>query len=137
MVYSLSLLHNSYFFINLECHFTAILTHKIYMLVALVVNNPPANAGDTRDMGLIPGSGKIPCSRKWQHIPLFLWGKSYGERSLAGYSPWDCRVGHNARMSTTKQLCFSTLASRSTGIFPWILVDLVWFFLTLRFTSTK
>ena len=101
MVYSLSLLHNSYFFINVECHFTAILTRKIYMLVALVVNNPPADAGDTGDMGLIPGSGKIPCSRKWQHIPLFLWGKSYGERSLAGYSPWDCRVGHNARKHNT------------------------------------
>ena len=26
--------------------------------VALVVNNPPANAGDIRDMGSIPGSGK-------------------------------------------------------------------------------
>ena len=87
MVYSLSLLHNSYFFINLECHFTPVLTPKIYILVALVVNNPPANAGDTRDMVLIPGSGKIRCSRKWQHIPLFLWGKFYVERSLAGYSP--------------------------------------------------
>ena len=26
--------------------------------VALVVKNPPANAGDIRDMGLIPGSGR-------------------------------------------------------------------------------
>ena len=28
--------------------------------VALVVNNLPANAGDTRDAGSIPGSGKTP-----------------------------------------------------------------------------
>ena len=28
--------------------------------VALVVKNPPANAGDTRDAGLIPGSGRSP-----------------------------------------------------------------------------
>ena len=28
--------------------------------VALVVKNPPANAGDVRDMGLIPGSGRPP-----------------------------------------------------------------------------
>ena len=28
--------------------------------VALVVKNPPANAGDIRDMGLIPGSGRSP-----------------------------------------------------------------------------
>ena len=28
--------------------------------MALVVKNPPANAGDTRDMGLIPGLGRSP-----------------------------------------------------------------------------
>ena len=28
--------------------------------VALVVKNPPANAGDVRDTGLIPGSGRSP-----------------------------------------------------------------------------
>ena len=28
--------------------------------VVLVVKNPPASAGDTRDVGLIPGSGRSP-----------------------------------------------------------------------------
>ena len=28
--------------------------------MALVVENPPANAGDTRDMDFIPGSGRSP-----------------------------------------------------------------------------
>ena len=28
--------------------------------VALVVKNPPANAGDARDTGSIPGSGRSP-----------------------------------------------------------------------------
>ena len=28
--------------------------------MALLVNNLPANAGDTRDVGLIPGSGRSP-----------------------------------------------------------------------------
>ena len=28
--------------------------------VVLVVKNPPANAGDTRDVGLIPESGRFP-----------------------------------------------------------------------------
>ena len=28
--------------------------------VPLVVKNPPANAGDIRDFGLIPGSGRYP-----------------------------------------------------------------------------
>ena len=29
-------------------------------MVLVVVKNPPANAGDIRDMGLIPGSGRSP-----------------------------------------------------------------------------
>jgi len=28
--------------------------------VALVVKNPPANTGDVRDTGLMPGSGRYP-----------------------------------------------------------------------------
>ena len=28
--------------------------------MALVVKNPPANSGDIRDTGLIPGSGRSP-----------------------------------------------------------------------------
>ena len=32
--------------------------------------------------------GKIPWRRKWQLTPVFLPGKSHGQRSLAGYSPW-------------------------------------------------
>ena len=35
-----------------------------------------------------PWIGKIPWKRKWQPTPVFLPGKSHGQRSLAGYSPW-------------------------------------------------
>ena len=31
--------------------------------VALVIKNPPANAGDIRDVGSIPGSGRFPGER--------------------------------------------------------------------------
>ena len=31
--------------------------------------------------------GKIPWISKWQPIPVFLPGKSHGQRSLGGYSP--------------------------------------------------
>ena len=41
-----------------------------------------------------PWVGKISQRRKWQHIPVFLPGKSHGQRSLADYIPWDCRVRH-------------------------------------------
>ena len=58
----------------------------------LAVKNLPANAGDA---GLIPGSGRS-WRRKWQSIPVFLFGKSQEQRSLVGYSPWGHkRVRHN------------------------------------------
>ena len=42
--------------------------------------------------GMDPWVGKIPWSKKWQPIPVFLPGKPHGQRSLAGYSPWGFRV---------------------------------------------
>ena len=38
---------------------------------------------------------KIPWRKKWQPIPVFLPGKSHGQRSLTGYSPWATRVRHD------------------------------------------
>ena len=35
--------------------------------------------------------GKIPWRRNWQSIPVFLPGKSHGQRSLVGCSPWGCK----------------------------------------------
>ena len=43
------------------------------------------NAGEP---GSIPGLGRFPWRRKWQPTPVFLPGKSYGQRTLVGYSPW-------------------------------------------------
>ena len=48
---------------------------------ALVVKNLLANAGDTRDLGSIPGLGRSPGG--WQPTPVFLPGESHGQRSLA------------------------------------------------------
>ena len=41
-----------------------------------VVKNLSANAGDIRDLGLIPGSGRFPWRRAWQPTPVFLPGES-------------------------------------------------------------
>ena len=52
-----------------------------------MVKEAACNAGD---VGSLPGSGRSPGEgRKWHPIPVFLPGKSGGQRSLAGYSPWD------------------------------------------------
>ena len=50
-----------------------------------------------------PWVGKIPWRRKWQPTPVFLPGKSYGQRSPVGYSPWGHKsIGHNLSDQTTK-----------------------------------
>ena len=43
-----------------------------------------------------PQVRKISWIRKWQLIPVFLPGKSHGQKSVAGYSPWGHKkVGHD------------------------------------------
>ena len=49
------------------------------------VKNLPVSIGEAGDPGSIPGLG-ISWRRKWQPTPVFLLEKSYGQRSLAGYS---------------------------------------------------
>ena len=57
-----------------------------------MVENLPANAGDSRDAcGFDPWVGKIPWRRKWQPTPVFLPEESHGQKSLVVYSPWGCK----------------------------------------------
>ena len=66
-----------------------------------VTKNSPANTGDARDSGFNPWVGKILSGRKRQLTTVFLPGKFYGQRSLAGYSPWDQKQLDTAeRLST-------------------------------------
>ena len=48
-----------------------------------------------------PWVRKIPWRRKWQSTPVLLPGKSHGQRSLVGYSPWGRKES-----DTTEQLHF-------------------------------
>ena len=48
-----------------------------------------------RRPGFDPWVGKIPWRKAWQPTPVFPPGKSHGQRSLMGYTPWSCRVGHD------------------------------------------
>ena len=57
------------------------------------------------DLGLIPGFDslvKISWRRAWLPTPVFLSREFHGQRTLAGYSPWDCKESN-----TTEQLTFS------------------------------
>ena len=54
--------------------------------MALVVKNPPANAGDMR-LGFDPWVETVPCRRAWQSTPVFWPGEFHRHRILTGYSP--------------------------------------------------
>ena len=54
--------------------------------MALVVKNLPANSGDIRDVGSIPGSAKSPGEGHVNSLQ-YSSGESHGQGSLAGYSP--------------------------------------------------
>ena len=57
-----------------------------------MVKNPPANTGDAgKRCRFNPCVGRIHWRRKWQPTPVFLPGKSHGQRSLAGYSSSGCQ----------------------------------------------
>ena len=43
------------------------------ILVALVVWNPPANTGDIRDVGSVPGSGRSPGGGRATHSSMLAW----------------------------------------------------------------
>ena len=47
-----------------------------------------SQCGGHRRCRFDPWVWKIPWRRKWQPTPVPLPGKSHGQRSLVGYSPW-------------------------------------------------
>ena len=75
----------------------------------MVVKNLPTFAGDAGDMGSVPG-WEDPLRGKWQHTPVSLPGKSHGQRSLMGYSPWGCK-----QLDTTEWLSTHTPGDLHAG----------------------
>ena len=59
-----------------------------------------------------PWARKILWRRKWQPTPVFLPGKSHGQRRLAGYSP-----GGHKESNVTKQLTHSLFIAHSLFFF--------------------
>ena len=53
-----------------------------------MVKNMPGNAGNTKDVGSIPGLGRFPGVGNGNPLQYFLPGESPGQRNLLGYSPW-------------------------------------------------
>ena len=75
--------------------------------VALVVKNPPANSGDVRDLGSIPGFGRPPGGGHGNPLQYLCLENPRGQRSLVGYSPWGYR-----KSDMTKWLSIHTHCER-------------------------
>ena len=67
--------------------FSSSFQHTRASLVALVVKNLPANAGDLRDSNLIPGSGRCPGGGHGNPHQYSCPENPHGQRSLVGCSP--------------------------------------------------
>ena len=55
------------------------------------VKNPPANAGDTGDLGLIPGPGRSPGEGNGNSHQYSCLKNPHGQRSLVDYGLWGHR----------------------------------------------
>ena len=60
-----------------------------------VIKNVPANAGDARDEGLIPGLGRSPGEEIATHSSILAWKIPWIEEPGRLYSLGLHRVGHN------------------------------------------
>ena len=72
-------------------------------LVAPVVKNLPASAGDIKGTGLIPGSGRSSGEGHGNPLQYSCLENPHGQRSLAGYSPL-----HRKELDTTERLSLHT-----------------------------
>ena len=68
--------------------------------VALVAKNPPANAGDPGDVGLIPGSGRSPGRGHGNPLHILAWEIPWTKEPGGLQSTGSQRVRHWSDLST-------------------------------------
>ena len=68
----------------------------------------PTNAGDTRDRGLIPGSGRSPGGGHGNPLQYSCPENPHVQRSLMGYSPWGCKESDMTERLSIAQLARSS-----------------------------
>ena len=80
------------------------------LVVQMVKNLPAMQETWVQSLGW-----ENPLEKEMATTPVFLPGKSHGQRSLAGYSPWNRSVGHNWATSTFSEFNhFSTVGAVKT-----------------------
>jgi len=82
----------------------------------LVVKNMPVNAGDTRDAGLIPGSGRSPGEGNGNQLQYFCWEIPWTEEP-DGLQSMGSQESDSAEQSTTTFLHVSTWTLNESSAF--------------------
>ena len=81
-----------------------------------VVRNPPANAGDTRNTGSIPGLGRASGEGNGNPLQSSCLENPHGQRNLVGCSPWGHRVRHDKAGIVTHHPMPWTSSSLNQGL---------------------
>ena len=74
--------------------------------MALVIKALPANAGDMRDEGLIPGSGRSPAGGHSNPFQYSCLGNSMYRGAWQGYGLWGHKESDMTEQRTLTNLCF-------------------------------
>ena len=96
---------------------------KFYFLIIVqwgfpggtVGKNLPTSAGDARDMGLISGWERSTGEGNGNPLKYSCLGKSHGQRSLVGYSPWGCKESNMTEHTHTHIHTYTIIVQHSKG----------------------
>ena len=110
------------FFSCLDMEFSCfflVFTANMDLLWWLSGKNRPASAGDTGDVGLIPGLGRSPGGGHANPLQYSCQENSHGQRILVGYSPWGYK--ESDRTEATEHVCAHTYTYTHTHtLLTWI-----------------
>ena len=77
-----------------------------------MLKNPPANEGDIRDGGLIPGLGGSTEERNGNHFSILAWRIPWAEKPGGVKSIESQRVGHDGSNLAQSKYCYLYMHSR-------------------------
>ena len=78
----------------------------------ILVKNPPANAGDSRDVGLVPGSGRFPGEGNGNRLQYSCLGNSMNREAWLTTVPWGPKESDTTEPLSTQR---KNIVSNITG----------------------
>ena len=96
-----------------------ILWYKRASQIEVVIKNQPANAGDIRDMGSIPGSGRSPGGRHGNPLQFLAWRIPWIVKPGRLRPIGSQRVGHNRSDLINMHACGHISSYRASQVAQW------------------